>query len=535
MASKFILIISFLFFAGTAIGQPPVKQPDGGGDYRDVIKIKDEINPEQRTGIIKMLKANETKLRNARKLLSPTGIESTLFQWPIKQALNYNDNGYYGISNYVDENPAFPNQLLDYNCGNRTYDLASGYNHAGTDIFTWPYPWQKMERNAVQIIAAAPGTIIAKSDGNFDQSCAFCTGACNWNAVYVMHSDGSVAWYGHMKLGSLTTKAVGQTVALGEYLGTVGSSGNSTGPHLHFEVYTNSSYTKLVDPWAGNCNSLNGLTSWWAIQQSYFVPTLNKVMLHGAAPVNNSCVAGEVVNEKINFANGETIYLGSYYRDQQSGQQSVHTVYRPDNSVYSTWTQNFTSYYAASWWFYSLPLPNVATTGTWKYEIVYNTTQKQAAYFAVNSASVNICPNNYNLLTSNISGAAYQWEVNTGSGFTAIAENASYTGTTTKQLQLVSVPSTFYGYQYRCNVNSGSFSNVVSLKFVTYWNGLAGKAWEDPANWTCGNVPDGNTDVVIQTGLNTPEVNANATCRSTTLSSGAIITVKTGVNLVITH
>ena len=54
-----------------------------------------------------------------------------------------------------------------------------------------------------------------------------------------MHADGSVAWYGHMKAGSLTNKAVGQTVSSGEYLGIVGSSGNSTGPHLHFGIRVN--------------------------------------------------------------------------------------------------------------------------------------------------------------------------------------------------------------------------------------------------------------------------------------------------------
>ncbi|MES2777172.1 MAG: M23 family metallopeptidase [Bacteroidota bacterium] len=533
-----LVLLSFFIFGGNIFSQPTVLPPDGGGSYRDLMDIKDEITPVERAAIIKLLQDSEAKLRKEGKLqptASPDGIQHTAFAWPLKQALGYNDNGYYGISNYVDENPAYPNLLLDYNCGSRTYDQASGYNHAGTDIFTWPYGWRKMERNAVEVIAGAPGTIIYKSDGNFDQNCSFCTSACNWNAVYIMHADGSIAWYGHLKSGSLITKAVGEAVATGEYLGVVGSSGNSTGPHLHFEVYTNNSYTQLVDPWAGNCNNKNGLTSWWANQQPYYVSTLSKVMTHGAAPVNNNCPAGEVVNEKINFISGETIYLGSYYRDQLNGHQSTHTLYRPDNTVYLTWSQGFNTYYSASWWWYSRVLPSPAPAGTWKYEIVYNGTQTQSTFFAVNSADVVVCPGNYNVITSNLTGSTYQWQINTGSGFANIADNSSYAGTTAKQLQLKNVPSSFYGYQYRCFVDGASYSNVIGLKFISYWTGGAGKAWENPSNWTCGNIPDANTDVVIQSGANTPEVSSNTSCRSTTLKPGTTITVKSGFKLTVTH
>lgn len=536
MKKQSVLISFFLFFlTTTGISQLTVKEPDGGGDFREIINIKDEISPLQRASIIRKLQENEQLLRSQGTLLRLQNPAATAFAWPLKQALGYNDNGYYGISNYIDQNPSFPNQLLDYNCGNRTYDLSSGYNHAGTDIFTWPFYWQKMERNIVQVIAAAAGTIIAKSDGNFDQNCSFCTSSCDWNAVYIMHADGSVAWYGHMKAGSLTNKAVGQTVSSGEYLGIVGSSGNSTGPHLHFEVYTNSSYTQLVDPWGGSCNNLNGLNSWWANQQPYYQPTLNKIMTHAQAPGVGNCPPSEVPNEKINFSDGETIFLGSYYRDQQPGQQAVHTIYRPDNSVQATWVQNFTVYYSASWWYYTFILPTPAVTGTWKYEIVFNGTQKEAVQFAVNSSYVAICPGNYNILTSNLSGATYQWQVDNGSGFNNIIDNASYAGTGTRQLQLKEIPATFYGYQYRCFVNGTNYSKTISLKFISYWKGYKSKAWEDPANWSCGNIPDLNTDVVIQSSTNMPEVSSMATCRSVTANPGAIILVKTGYKLNIVH
>jgi murein DD-endopeptidase MepM/ murein hydrolase activator NlpD len=534
LLQKHFLLFCFLFtVANHSIAQTNERQPNGGGSYKLLMNANDEISPAQRADIIRMLQTNEAQLRSSGQLQTNRSPNATAFIWPLKQALNNNDNGFYGISNYVDENPAYPNQITDYNCGARSYDLSSGYNHAGTDIFTWPFSWQKMSRDAVQIIAAAPGTIIAKSDGNFDQNCSFCSGACNWNAVYVMHADGSVAWYGHMKSGSPTSKTVGQTVALGEYLGIVGSSGNSTGPHLHFEIYTSSSYTQLVDPWAGSCNLLNGSTSWWANQQPYYVSTLNKVMTHGAAPATGNCPAGETTNEKINFADGETIYLGSYYRDQQAAQQATHFIFRPDNSVYSTWTQSFNTYYSASWWYYTLPLPNPAPAGVWRYEITYGS-QRQTAYFSVNSSIVEVCPNSYNVLTANITGASYQWQVNTGSGFVNIANNANYAGVTTAKLQLNNLPSSFYGYQYRC-FNGTTYSNILTLKFVSYWMGYNNKAWENPSNWSCGNIPDANTDVVIATDTNAPELNSNASCRSTTVKAGGIITIKPGFKLTITH
>jgi murein DD-endopeptidase MepM/ murein hydrolase activator NlpD len=514
-----------------------VREPEGGGTYSKPIANKDEITPAQRIVIIQQLKENEIMLRNAGKLLAPNGTNTTSFAWPLKQAIGYNDNGYYGISNYVDENPAFPNAIQDYNCGTRSYDLSSGYNHKGTDIFTWPYQWQKMNRNIVQVVAGAAGTIISKTDGNFDQNCAFCSVPCNWNAVYIMHADGSVAWYGHLKLGSLTAKTIGQTVTTGEYLGIVGSSGNSTGPHLHLEIYTNSTYTQLVDPWNGPCNNLNPGVSWWDNQEPYYVPTLSKVMTHGASPAaGGSCPASEISNEKINFSNGNLMYLSSYYRDQQPGQQSIHSVYRPDGTIFTSWTQNFTTYYSASWWYYTVTLPNPATAGVWKYEIVYNGTQKNAAFFTLNTAPVVLCPDNYNVLTSSLTGSiSYQWQVNTGVGFTNIANGVNYDGVTTRFLQLKNLPSSFYGYQYRCVVDGTNFSNTLSIKYESYWKGGVSKAWENPSNWTCGNIPDINTDVIIESNINTPEVSSNATCRSLTLKNGSAITVKTGFKLDVVH
>jgi len=340
------------------------QQSFGGGDYSPE-KVPC-ITEKQSAHIIEILKAS-SKVLEQKGMLPPINLLNEVkFVWPVRLATTQKDPSFFGISNYVDNNPAVPNQLLDYNCGQRTYDLSGGYNHRGIDIFSWPLSQRRQQQNAVEIIAAAPGVILEKFDGQPDNNCGFCSN-CNWNAVYVLHSNGSVAWYGHLKSGSLTPKVVGATVEAGEYLGVMGSSGSSTGPHLHFEVWSNQNYTQLVDPFAGPCNSFNGNTSWWQQQRAYRRQGINKIMTGNAPFQNGTCPQLETPNDRNVFAPGATVYFTNFFQDQTQGMETVYKIFQPNGEMWRTWSHQSPGTYNASWWWWSWTLPS-SSPGYWIYE-----------------------------------------------------------------------------------------------------------------------------------------------------------------------
>jgi len=354
------LLSAFLFVAIISLTNAQSIAPQGGGALPAL--PHDEISQEQYAAMRSDVQHNIEVLSAQGKLVpAQQKTEALALEFPLAWNAGFSGYNFYGISNFADHNTAFPGALLDWNCGARTYDTDAGYNHQGIDYFLWPFSWKMMQEEQVQIVAAAPGMIVARYDGNFDQNCAFNPGS--WNAVFVRHDDGSTAWYGHMKNGSVTAKGLGDFVETGEYLGLVGSSGNSTGPHLHFELYDADG--ALMDPNSGACNEWND-ESWWADQKPYIDPEINKLQTHFAPPTFPPCPEVEITNESNTFNVGDVCYFALYAKDLSSTDLCHLKITRADGSVWYEWDfYQPADYFSASYWYWFYTIPEDVPEGVW--------------------------------------------------------------------------------------------------------------------------------------------------------------------------
>ena len=365
-STRIVCMILWLCGAGTALAE--VLLPDGArGEGIARGEPLDVITDAWRAEVESDLRARIARMESDGTLAPPTKAAGTLFMWPARLVPGHPDPSGWFIANFVDQNAAFPNQVRDWNCGARTYDDASGYNHRGTDISSYPFRWLKMDNDEYVVVAAAAGTIVRKDDGNFDRNCDRLNPQSSPNAIFVRHADGSLAWYLHFKSQSLTTKAIGDSVAAGEFLGVAGSSGSSTAPHLHFEVYDASG--KLVDPYAGTCN-LKNADSWWAQQPPYWDPGVLRMTVGTAAAATNTCPAAESPNLTNYIALPGTAYFTVYLRDFLLGASAILQVLRPNGTVFATRTlANSQQDYPASYWYYTFTMPAGEMAGTWTFRV----------------------------------------------------------------------------------------------------------------------------------------------------------------------
>ncbi|MEM9409133.1 MAG: M23 family metallopeptidase [Acidobacteriota bacterium] len=318
------------------------------------------------------------ELQKAGKLpvLSEASVQSTQFQLPVVDTDRLLPS--YFTGNYVDLDPRQSNDpfgpgalKLDFLCGGTTYD-----GHNGVDLAAWPFSWSRIDDDSFVAVAAADGTIVAKSDGAFDEHCAIENAQSNY--VAVRHPDGKTTFYHHLKKGSVTAKSKGDTVARGEVLGTVASSGRSTGPHLHFHIVDRNG--RFLDPYRGPCSTETG-PDLWADRTPYPEPRITSVSTYSDFPEAAACPARQNQNAQRVFAPGERVFVGAYLADVPADAPIAWRVYRPNGQLYGVFDfvndseRLVVGYFAA----FNLPFGS-ASNGAWRYGVDFAETTRQGQF-----------------------------------------------------------------------------------------------------------------------------------------------------------
>ncbi len=157
---------------------------------------------------------------------------------------------------YYFDNDAADGPRQDWNCASSTYN-----GHRGTDFSL--AGGNGAISAGYDVVAAADGTVVSSQDGHFDR-CRTCDASVDsrcgldygfgyGNHVVINHGSYRVI-YAHMRQGSIRV-GVGDTVRCGDPIGQIGSSGCSTGAHVHFETRPLGGRSGTAfDHFAGGCS-----------------------------------------------------------------------------------------------------------------------------------------------------------------------------------------------------------------------------------------------------------------------------------------
>lgn len=135
--------------------------------------------------------------------------------------------------------------------------FTSGYGHRSD-----PIHGRKSFHSGIDIAAAKGTAVMATADGVVT---AVTNGGRIGKYVSIKHSDGSESSYGHLSAQSVR---VGQKVRQGQQIGAVGSTGRSTGPHLHYALERGGAHVNPMtalrqpsgtNPSVASSRSLNGM------------------------------------------------------------------------------------------------------------------------------------------------------------------------------------------------------------------------------------------------------------------------------------
>ena len=224
------------------------------------------------------------------------------------------------VSNHVDldEGPG----TLDYACGHDTYD-----GHSGQDSGIRSF---REVAIGVPVFAALDGRVISIQFGIGSDLNWGATVSRFDNHIILEHANGLMTVYGHLARRSIKVKE-GQLIPAGTQIGLTASSGNSSGPHLHFTIRDTE---RIYEPFAGPCRE--GASGWEQQPAVARAPYVGNVTLSAKAYSGRRDIPYDEAVRTGTFVRGtRTVFVRVEVRNWYGGSPSL-TVTRPDGSVAGT-------------------------------------------------------------------------------------------------------------------------------------------------------------------------------------------------------
>ncbi|MEU6980967.1 MULTISPECIES: M23 family metallopeptidase [unclassified Streptomyces] len=122
------------------------------------------------------------------------------------------------------------------------FQLPVSGSYVSTGYKTGGSLWSSGHHSGIDFHASYGSRVVSVGSGTVVEAG---WGGAYGNNIVIKMNDGTYTQYGHL---SSIGVSVGQTVTPGEQIGVSGSSGNSTGPHLHFEARTSAEYGSDINP-----------------------------------------------------------------------------------------------------------------------------------------------------------------------------------------------------------------------------------------------------------------------------------------------
>ncbi|GGY67866.1 M23 family metallopeptidase [Streptomyces omiyaensis] len=123
-----------------------------------------------------------------------------------------------------------------------SFNLPVAGSYVSTGYKTGGSLWSSGSHSGVDFHAAYGSSVVSVGSGTVVEAG---WGGAYGNNIVIRMNDGTYTQYGHL---SSIGVYVGQTVEPGQQIGVSGSTGNSTGPHLHFEARSTADYGSDLNP-----------------------------------------------------------------------------------------------------------------------------------------------------------------------------------------------------------------------------------------------------------------------------------------------